>query len=543
MSDSSLEKLISILEKPTPSDIALISKAYHFAKEAHQSHLRFSGEPYFNHLFATAVNLAELRMGPITISAGLLHDSLEDANISRETLEKEFGKEILFLVEGVTKLGHVRYHGAERHVESLRKFFVAVSKDLRVLIIKLCDRLHNMETLAHVREEKRERIAKETLEIYSALAYRLGIRKLSRRLADLSFPYVYPEEHKRTEELLSKRLKKETSSHLEKMLKSVKKELGKAGITEFFTSYRVKGLYNLYLKLKRKDWDIEKIYDISALRIIVPTVADCYAVLGVIHGNWMPLPGRIKDYIAFPKRNGYQGIHTTIFTGDGTILEVQIRTKAMNREAEYGIASHFEYKEEMASKEEVMENSVSWVKEILPSFTIRDEKDKDIPLWVENLRAVESFPKDPAAFMETLAVEFFGNRVFVFTPKGDVMDLPQGASIVDFAYAIHSDIGNHMAGAKVNGKIVPLNRELKNGEIVEVVTKESAHPSLKWIEFCKTSLAQKHIRTAVKLQIWVPRKENPPKKKEESQSKKQKSARKHEMRKRKKKGKGEKIRR
>ncbi|MDP2593707.1 MAG: RelA/SpoT family protein, partial [bacterium] len=465
---------------------------------AHQSHLRFSGEPYFNHLFATAVNLAELRMGPITISAGLLHDCLEDANISRETLEKEFGKEILFLVEGVTKLGHVKYHGAKRHVESLRKFFVAVSKDFRVLIIKLCDRLHNMETLAYVREEKRERIAKETLEVYSALAYRLGIRKLSRRLADLSFPYVYPEEHKKTKELLSERLKKETSSHLEKMLKSVKKELGKAGITKFFTSYRVKGLYNLYLKLKRKDWDIEKIYDISALRIIVPTVADCYAVLGVVHGNWMPLPGRIKDYIAFPKPNGYHGIHTTIFAGNGSLLEVQIRTTRMHKEAEYGIASHFDYKENSDIGKTGRKN-LTWVKKYLPSFALNNSAkpyDKDMSSWIEELASAGSSGHSRLEFVKNLKTDFFEDRIFAFTPKGDVVDLPIGATPIDFGYAIHSDIGNHISGAKVNMKMVSLSTKLKNGDIVEITTSEKACPSEKWLDFASTALARKMIRLA-----------------------------------------------
>jgi len=497
MTKPNLDELISLTQNPTVADVALISKAYHFAKERHKDHKRFSGEPYFNHLFETAKNLAELHMGPVTISAGLLHDCIEDVNVTNEELEKEFGKEILFLVDGVTKLGKVRYQGGERHIESLRKFFVAMSKDLRVLIIKLADRLHNMKTLSHVRPEKQYRIAKETLEIYSSLAYRLGIRKLSRELADLSFPFVLPDEYKKVRDLLKSK-QKETIRHLEKISKSVKKQLAKNGLVNIKTSYRRKSTYNLYLKLTRKDWDISKIYDLSALRIMTTNLEDCYRVLGVIHSIWRPLPGRIKDYIAFPKPNGYKGIHTTVLTGDGTVIEIQIRTEAMHNEAEYGIASHFEFKEAV-SKQKPRNPNIEWVKKFLPSFTYGQKEqaidNNEIPKWIDDLAQDHAQIETPAEYLQGLKTDFFGNRIFAFTPKGDVIDLPIESTPVDFAFAVHSQIGERIAGAKVNGKLVSLDTLLKNGDIVEIEVKESAKPNKKWLDFAKTTVARRKIKS------------------------------------------------
>jgi guanosine-3',5'-bis(diphosphate) 3'-pyrophosphohydrolase len=511
-----VHELIALLKEPSVKDIALVSKAYHFAETAHKDHKRFSGEPYFNHLFETAKNLALLGMGPITVSAGLLHDSIEDVGVQQETIEREFGKEVLFLVEGVTKLGKLRYRGADRHIESLRKLFVAMSQDLRVLIIKLADRLHNMSTLQHVRPEKQRRIARETLEIYAPLAYRLGIRKMSRDLEDLSFPYVYPKEYQRVKDLM-KQKSKERLKHLEKFHKSVIKALVKAGITTAHSYYRIKGLWSLYKKITRKDWDIDKVYDISALRIIVPAIEDCYRVLGAIHGTWRPLPGRIKDYIAFPKPNGYRGIHTTIFSGDGGIIEVQIRTEEIQREAEYGIASHFEYKDRLNEKKAADSNGVFWVKQFLPTFVAEkfgiDKKEQElntseIPLWIKQLGEVESNTKEHAEFIKNLKTDFFENRVFIFTPKGDVVDLPVDSSPIDFAYAIHSYIGDHIAGAKVNGKLVTLDKHLRNGDIVEIITKESAKPSAKWMDFARTTVARKHIKNTIESIEGKKRKEN-----------------------------------
>ncbi len=501
-----VKEIIHNLNSPSKEGIALIEKAFVFAKEAHKDHKRYSGEPYFIHLFETAKNLAELGMDDTVIAAGLLHDSLEDVGVKDETLEKEFSPEILFLVQGVTKLGKLKYRGAKRHTESLRKFFVAMAQDIRVLIIKLTDRLHNMRTLEHVPENKRRRIAMETLEIYAPLAYRLGMRRLHRELEDLSFPYVYPEEYKNTQKVL-----KEKSKHLEerttKILHALKKALAKEGMTNFSTDYRVKGTYSLYQKMLRKEMDVEKIYDIAAVRIVVPTVADCYQTLGIIHKTWRPLIGRIKDYIAVPKPNGYRSLHTTVFTGDGSIVEMQIRTVEMHREAELGIASHFIYKEiqQKGGWKQTTTPNLLWLRNLLPMYSpiaYQSGKDKvkfqDVPQWIKHL-ANEQQKANSDGFMENLRKDFFVHRVFVFTPKGDVVDLPINSSPIDFAYAIHSEIGDHTFATKVNGKLVTLNTPLKNGDIVEVITKPSAKPSKKWLDFTKTIAAKQHIRSFIDL--------------------------------------------
>jgi len=499
-----IQEIISLIQNPTEEDTALIRKAYDFALEAHKDQKRKSGEPYFTHLFATAKNLAELGMGATTISAGLLHDTIEDVPISAETIEKEFGKEIRFLVEGVTKLGKIRYSGTSKHHnESLRKLFVAMSQDIRVLIVKLCDRLHNMQTLQYVSKEKQLRIATETLEIYAPIAYRLGIRKLHRELEDMAFKYVYPEKYAEVEELLKKKEGIEIET-LEKFLRSLKKELAKNGVTEFQTDYRIKGMYSLYKKLQRME--IDRVHDIAALRIIVSTVAECYRVLGVIHSAWRPLPGRIKDYISVPKPNGYRSLHTTVFTGDGGIVEVQIKTPEMYQEAEYGIASHITYKQSQreGKKQKMTNPNLLWVKRIIPIQENWNESTgqknlsanlADVPRWVKEL--VEYQKEAGEEFISEIKTDFFQERIFVFTPKGDVIDLPIGSSIIDFAYAIHSDIGNRISGAKVNGKFVAITSTLQNGDRVEIETKKSAKPNRKWIEFCKTTMAKRHIRNAL----------------------------------------------
>src|SRR3989338_6246918 len=339
-----VKEILDLMGTLPPEDTALIEKAYTFAQKAHEGQKRFSGEPYFIHPFETAKELAKLGMGTKVVVAGLLHDTIEEANIAPETIEKEFGKEKRFLVEGVTKLGRFKYHGAERHRESLRKLLVATGKDIRVLIIQLMDRLHNMRTLKFVPEHKRQRIALETLEIYAAIAHRLGMGVVRRELEDLAFEYAFPAEYAETKKILAEK-SKETLERLEKMVRNLRKEFAQNGIKNFNTDYRVKGLYSLYRKLERKDGDIEKIYDIAALRIMVPEETDCYRVLGLVNNLYQPLPNKIKDYIAFPKPNGYQSLHTTVFTGDGGIVEVQIRTPEMHEEAEFGITAHVIYKE------------------------------------------------------------------------------------------------------------------------------------------------------------------------------------------------------
>ena len=499
------KKIIDHMENSSKKARDCIKRAYQFAKDAHEGQKRYSGEPYFIHPIETAINLADIGVGSKTIAAGLLHDTIEDAGSDPDIIEEEFGEDVLFMVRGVTKLGKIRYQGMKRHIESLRKLFVATSQDIRVLIIKLADRLHNMETLEYVPDHKQERIAKETMEVYAPIAHRLGMGKLYGNLQDLAFPYIHPEEYKKVKELSEEKYE-ESVRNLEKIHSQLKDALEEEGINHIDIGYRLKHLYSLYQKLKRKDMDIDRIYDIAALRVITETESDCYRVLGIIHGIWQPLPGRIKDYIAFPKPNGYQSIHTTIFTGEGGIAEIQIRTKKMHFEAEYGIASHAHYKGDM-SEEEATEN-MEWFQKLLSSFTEVSEEeesqqeqpfiDQDIPEWIQEMAEAQKEVSGPQEFMQNLRSDFFENRIFVFTPKGDVIDLPVGSSPIDFAYQIHSDIGDHIAGAKVNNKLVSLNTKLKNGDIVKVLTDESNEPKREWLEQTKTTAAKRRIRAALK---------------------------------------------
>lgn len=499
------QELIALMSSPTKEDGALVEKAYAFVAEAHKDHKRMSGEPYMVHLVETAKGLAELGMSAKTVAAGLLHDSIEDVNVKPETIEKEFGKEVLFLVEGVTKLGKFKYQGRQRHRESLRKLLVATGQDARVLIIKLMDRLHNMRTLEHVPKAKQQRIALETIEIYAAIAHRLGMGVVRKELEDLAFQYAYPEEFAEATKLLSEK-SKETEVRLETMIRTIKKELAKDNITSFETDSRVKGLWSLWQKLKRKGGDIGKIYDIAAIRIVVDSVADCYRVLGLINNLWQPLPNKIKDYIAFPKPNGYQSLHTTVFAGDGGIVEIQIRTREMHEAAQFGIAAHVMYKDRPGSQKRG--SSLEWIKSLLPGFArgpaaranTEEQKKRtrygapSTPEWLDGLD--EGVEDDPD-FETTVKSDLFTHHVFVFTPKGDVVDLPSHSSPIDFAYAIHSKIGDHIFGAKVNGKMVSLDTELHNGDIVEIETRKSSKPSEKWISLAKTSAARRHIRNVL----------------------------------------------
>lgn len=510
---SEAREIIDLIDKPSPQGVALIEKAYAFAAEAHKDHKRFSGEPYLTHLVETAKGLAGLGMRSKTIAAGLLHDSVEDMGVNPETIEKEFDKEVRFLVEGVTKMGQFKYHGTERHRESLRKLLVATGKDARVLIIKLMDRLHNMRTLAHVPYEKRERIALETLEIYAAIAHRLGMGLVRRELEDLAFEYAYPTEFEEAKKLLTEQAK-ETHDRLELMSTALSSELGKNGIVHFHIDYRVKGLWSLWQKLKRKGGEIAHVHDIAALRVVVEDLSDCYRVLGLAHNLWQPLPNKIKDYIAFPKPNGYQGLHTTVFSGDGGIVEIQIRTQAMHREAQYGIAAHVMYKELEGLKDQPTRrgrggSSFDWVMSLIPGLRRSGVKQPtkseaehrersrygapETPEWLTELEDETDNPD----FETTLRTDIFTHRVFVFTPKGDVVDLPINCTPIDFAYAIHSDIGDHIAGVKVNGKLVPLDTVLHNGDIVEIQNKKNAKPKQKWLAIAKTTLARRHIRNAL----------------------------------------------
>lgn len=470
-----VEDIISILHKPSEKDKELIQKAYDFAMKAHEGQLRKSGEPYFNHVFATAKNLADLGMKAKTIAAGLLHDVIEDTKVTEEDIRNEFGEEILTLVNGVTKLGTVRYKGIERKVENLRRFFVSMAEDLRVLTIKLADRLHNIETLEHVRPDKQQRIALETLEIYAPLADRLSMGRLKGRLEDAAFKYAYPKEYEEVKNLLLEK-KDAKEKYLIEVKDKLEEKIKETHIKHFKIDYRQKHLYSLWKKLQKYNMDIGKIYDIIAMRVMVDTVADCYHVLGIIHGEWTPVPNRIKDYIAMPKANGYQSLHTTIFTGTGGIVEIQIRTHEMHEKAENGIAAHFIYKEKGSQK--IDPKQLEWVNKLTE---LNQEEEKN-----------------PDKFLEKIRLNFFKDRVFTFTPKGDVIDLPEGASVIDFAYAIHTDLGNHAHGAKVNGKNAALGTKLKTHDIVEIQVNKNTNPSSKWLDFAKSNLARREINAYLK---------------------------------------------
>ena len=469
-----IREIVSLLpRKITKEEEELLNKAYDFAEKAHFGQKRMSGEPYFLHSFETAKILAGFGMDINTVASGLLHDVLEDTSTKEEEIQKNFGDDILFLIKGVTKLGTLKYRGHERHVESLRKFFVAIANDLRVVIIKFADRLHNLRTLEFVPENKRRRIAIESIEVYAPLANRLGMGKLKGELEDASFPYAYPKEYTETVEILKEK-KVRFEKYLTEICEKIQGELEKNNIKFFKIDYRIKHKYSLYKKLQRYDMDIDKIYDIVALRVVVETVEDCYRVLGLIHSIWNPLPGRIKDYIAVPKPNGYRSIHTTVFTGLGEVAEIQIRTKEMHTEAAYGIAAHFAYKE----------------KNYKNDFT-----DKLKFKWIDELKDFNYELDKPEKYMEHLKTDFFNDRIFIFTPKGDVVDLPEASSPIDFAYSIHTDIGDHTFGSKINGKMSQLFTKLKNGDIVEIITKKDSKPSGKWLEYVKTSVAKKNIRS------------------------------------------------
>ena len=513
---SDIDTIIGNLVTSSEADKKLVTSAYEFAEKAHRGHKRYSGEPYLIHLVAVACALAEMGMGTRTVAAGLLHDVIEDTDINSDDVLEKFGEEILFLVEGVTKLGSVRYYGSDRHNESLRKLFVATSQDIRVLIIKLVDRLHNMRTLEYVPKNKQTRIATETLEIYVPVAHRLGMGRIRKELEDLAFPYVYPKEYDHVMEI-SKPFSKRAQSELEKTRKSVQKKLAESGVTDFHTFTRVKGTYSLYQKLKRREWDMEKIYDFLAIRIVLKDVEECYKILGIVHELWRPIPARMKDYIAFPKPNGYRSIHTTVLVPLSSILEIQIRTEDMHREAEFGIASHMVYKQKQQGSKSAAASEKSWFSSLVPSlfrpFSWRNTSEKEdkedgllkeysdrekIPKWIQEIADTHvATHKETGEFMTGLKNDFFMYRIFVFTPDGDVIDLPVSARPIDFAYAVHSEIGDHVSSVKVNNKLVGLDTELHNGDIVEIIQKQSSHPTRKWLDYAKTSLAQRRIRAAL----------------------------------------------
>ncbi|MAZ40828.1 hypothetical protein CL654_01820 [bacterium] len=450
-----------------------IEKAYRFAQDAHGDQKRYSGELYFNHVVRSTINLLDFKVDKETIAAGLLHDVVEDCDVELSVIEKEFGKDVASLVSGVSKLGTVKYQGRERYVENMRHLFLSIADDVRILLIKLADRLDNVRTLEFVPKHKQGRIALETLEVYVPLANRLGMGKLRSELEEPAFKFAFPEDYAQVKTLITEK-GREREKYIKKVFKSLSKQLVKAGVKDAHVGYRIKDTYSIYKKLLKKDMDVAKIYDLYALRVIVPKVEDCYQVLGIIHKLWKPLPGRIKDYIANPKINGYQSLHTTVFTGDGGIAEIQVRTEQMHTDAEYGVAAHLLYKGSLGNKKE--------------------ERLK----WLSHIREINEENTGSEDFLKNLKLDLFEKHVFLFTPLGDVIELPEGSTALDFAYAIHSDIGNHASGVRVNGKFVSLDTELNSGDIVEVQTKQNNKPTRKWLDYAKTSFAQRYIRNFLK---------------------------------------------
>ncbi|MGI6641335.1 MAG: RelA/SpoT family protein [Limnochordia bacterium] len=457
------------------ADVGMIEKAYHYSQRAHQGQLRESGEPYFQHPFEVAMILAELELDVETIVAGLLHDVLEDTEVTRAEMEREFGHSILSLVEGVTKLDKLPFRNRfERQAENLRKMILAMAEDIRVILIKLADRLHNMRTLRHVSLEKQRIIAQETLDIFAPLAHRLGIWKIKFEMEDLAFRHLYPDEYYNLVNAIARK-RKEREGDLQNVMDIIKRKLDEINVRCDIQG-RPKHFYSIYQKMVRQNKTLDEIYDLMAVRIIVDTVRECYAILGVIHAAWKPIPGRFKDYIAMPKSNMYQSLHTTIIGPRGEPYEIQIRTWEMHRIAEKGVAAHWLYKEGQ-SKNKGEQAKVEWLREAVE--------------WLQET-------KDPQEFMDTLKIDLFEDEVFVFTPKGDVKSLPNGATPVDFAFDVHTDIGLTCVGAKVNGRIVPLDYVLRNGEFVEILTSKNARPSRDWLNFVKTSKARSKIRAYLK---------------------------------------------
>lgn len=469
-----IEDILTQIERyQHDAPISLVEKAFKFAWNAHQGQKRVSGEDYIHHPLGVAKILADLQIDAVTISASFLHDVVEDTDIKLEELEKEFGKEIAMMVDGVTKLNRIEYKSKEeQQLENYRKMFLAMAKDIRVVLIKLADRLHNMRTLKYMPPQKQRDIARETLEIFAPLAHRLGISSIKWELEDLSFRYLETENYYSLVELV-KQKRREREAMINEAIAVLSLRLDKVSIKAEIQG-RPKNFYSIYKKMKKYDKDLSEIYDLLAIRIIVDTVKDCYGALGIVHTLWKPLPGRFKDYIAMPKSNMYQSLHTTVIGNQGQPLEIQIRTLEMHRTSEYGIAAHWRYKEGNKGGNKDFDEKLSWLRQLLE--------------WQQDLR-------DPREFMDSVKLDVFADEVFVFTPKGDVVDLPAGSVPIDFAYTIHTDVGHRCVGAKVNGRLVPLEYKLTNGDIVEIVTtKQGNGPSRDWLNIVGSSEARNKIR-------------------------------------------------
>lgn len=461
-------------------NLNLIEKAFNFSQKAHIDQKRLSGEPYFEHCARTALNLSELKLDPETISAGLLHDTLEDTETTEKDLIREFGEEICFLVQAVSKIGNIKYKEKNlKEAEILRKLILVFAEDIRVALIKLADRLDNMRTLKYLPEEKVERIALETLDVYAPLAVRLGISNLAYEFEDLAFQYLYPKEYKWLLTNLKNRYG-EREKYLDRVKSVLEALFVKNNIKIVNLEYRAKRYYSIYKKLSKYNFDLNQIYDLLAFRIIVEEIEDCYAALGIIHSTWMPVAEKFKDYIALPKPNGYQSIHTTVVCLGGKFVEFQIRTSKMHEHSEFGIAAHLVYSEKKETKDYSKGRTV-----------FADKKELQ---WIKQLTEWQKEFTDSNEYLSALKIEFFEERIFVITPKGKIIELPQGSTPVDFAYKIHTDIGNHCMAAKINGKIAPLSHELNSGDVVEIIVNKNKKPSADWLDFIKTANAKKRIK-------------------------------------------------
>ncbi|MFH0978517.1 MAG: bifunctional (p)ppGpp synthetase/guanosine-3',5'-bis(diphosphate) 3'-pyrophosphohydrolase [Candidatus Woesearchaeota archaeon] len=473
----SLKLLLNDISKYNPkANLALIEKAYRFAETCHAGQKRESGQLYFTHPLEVAKILSRMKADSATIAAGLLHDTMEECNIKLETIAHEFGSEVSELVEGVTKIDKIHFQDKEDYTaENLRKIILATAKDVRVMLIKLADRLHNMETLRTFREEKQRRIAQETLDIYAPIAHKLGMRAIKGELEDLSLRVLDPTNYRLLANKIQQR-REEREHKTKRLIKQIRAALREKGI-DASVQGRAKYFYSIYKKMKKRSVDFNEIYDLTAIRIITKTIPECYTALGVVHELFKPLPGRFKDYIALPKSNGYQSLHTTVVESESKILEIQIRTEEMHNIAEDGIAAHWRYKQ--TERDKGFDKKIGWLKQVLD--------------W-------KASSKDAREFIETLKTDLFEDEVVVFTPKGDPISLPEGSTPVDFAYEVHSNLGHKCSKAMVNNKLVTLDYKLKSGDLVEIIVKKDAEPSRQWLNFVKTNRAKGKIRSYLKIE-------------------------------------------
>src|SRR5579862_4611939 len=457
-------------ENRPQDDLTIVKKAYDYSLKHHEGQTRASGEPYLVHPLEVALVLAEMKMDPVAITAGLLHDSVEDTPVTIVDIRKEFGEQVAHIVEGVTKISQIDFATREeQQAENLRKMMLAMIDDIRVVLIKLADRLHNMRTLEHLTPERQQKIAKETLEIYGPIAHRLGMGKIRCELEDLGFRYLDPLTYQQVDDAVEAR-RKQGQQFLSRVEQTLRDKLKEAGITATVES-RIKRLFSIHKKLVRQKINVEQVYDLYAMRVITQSVQDCYAVLGIIHNLWRPVPGRIKDFIAMPRPNLYQSLHTSVITEDGTPFEVQIRTEEMHKMAEEGIAAHWKYKDGPVSAQD--EQRLAWLRQVV-------EWQRDV--------------SDPNEFLSSLKVDLYPEEVYTFSPKGKVVVLPRDSSPIDFAYTIHTEVGHTCVGAKVNGRMVPLRHKLHSGDIVEILTQPGRTPSRDWLTLVKSTRARNKIK-------------------------------------------------